>query len=289
MFSIHVVGSGVFLVRFENDQAKNWVLDNGTWDIWGHHLTIRPWSKGLSLTLGECKSMPVWVKLKGIPIQFWNKLGLSYIASVLGKPLHMDASTLNRHTLMFARVCIEMNATSTFPESITLELEDGSTTTIGVEYPWRPPACTLCKVFDHSNRTCPKATRREWVPRPVVMAQRKPEDAEGWITVKRKGNCEAVSCPQPIVEEVAPKPDICIPPLAPTKPPKTPEKPPPGTTPKEDGKIDGTPLEHKEVSLPRKLLVGSSSGHKKRKKKGHSGQGGPVLASNEDEYCRLEC
>ncbi|GAV92355.1 Exo_endo_phos domain-containing protein/DUF4283 domain-containing protein/zf-CCHC_4 domain-containing protein [Cephalotus follicularis] len=270
-FSIHVVGSGVFLIWFENGQARNWVLDNGPWDVWGHHLTIRPWSKGLSLSLGECKSMPVWVKLKSIPIQFWNKLGLSYIASVLGKPLHMDASTLNRHTLMFARVCIEMNASSTFPESITLELEDGSTTSIGVEYPWRPPACTLCTVFDHSNRTCPRATRREWVPRPVVMAQRKHEDAEGWITVKRKGNSEDVTCPQTIVEEVAPEPDKCEPPLAPTKPPKTPEKPPPGilNSSKEDGKIDETLLEHKEVSLPRKLLIGSSSGHKKREKKGH--------------------
>ncbi|GAV92356.1 DUF4283 domain-containing protein, partial [Cephalotus follicularis] len=277
-FSIHVVGSGVFLIRFENGHARNWVLDNGPWDVWGHHLTIRPCSKGLSLSLRECKSMPVWGKLKGIPIQFWNKLGLSYIASVLGKTLHMDASTLNRHTLMFARVCVEMNSSSTFPESITLELEDGSTTSIRVECPWRPPACTLCKAFDHSNRTRPRATRREWVPRTVVMAQRKPADAEGWITITRKGNSDSdvMACPQIIVEEVAPEPDKCEPPLAPTKPPKTPEKPTPGIliSSKEVGKKDETPLELKEVSLPRKLLIRSSSGHKKRKKKGHGGQGG---------------
>ncbi|GAV86637.1 DUF4283 domain-containing protein/zf-CCHC_4 domain-containing protein, partial [Cephalotus follicularis] len=130
------------------------VLNNGPWDVWGYHLAIRPWIKGMSLALSDCRSMPVWVKLTGVPVQFWNKAGLSYIASVLGKPLHMDSSTTNRYALMFARVCIEMNATSPFPESVTLELEDGSTTSIGVEYPLRPAACTLCKVFDHSNRNC---------------------------------------------------------------------------------------------------------------------------------------
>ncbi|GAV80400.1 DUF4283 domain-containing protein, partial [Cephalotus follicularis] len=109
-FSIHVAGNGVFLVQFENGQARDWVLYNGPCDVWGYHLTIRPWRKGMSLSLGECKSMPVWVKLKGVPVQFWNKMGLSYIASVLGKPLHMDVSTMNRHALTFARVCVEMNA-----------------------------------------------------------------------------------------------------------------------------------------------------------------------------------
>ncbi|GAV75792.1 DUF4283 domain-containing protein, partial [Cephalotus follicularis] len=187
-FSIHVAGNGVFLARFENRQARDWVIDNGPWDVWGYHLAVRPWSRDMSLSLGECKSMPLWVKLKGVPIQFWNKVGLSYIASVLGKPLHMDVTTMNRHALVFARVCIDMSTTSSFPESVTLELEDGRTTSIEVEYPWRPAACALYKVFDHSNRSCPKVTRREWMPRPVLMAQRKPEDAEGWITVKRKDN-----------------------------------------------------------------------------------------------------
>ncbi|GAV61101.1 zf-CCHC_4 domain-containing protein [Cephalotus follicularis] len=100
----------------------------------------------------------------------------------------MDANTTNRYALSFARVCIDMEASSSFPDSIVLELDDGSTTTIGVEYPWRPDSCTLCKVFDHSNRTCPRAVRREWLPKPVVLAQRKPNDVEDWITVKRKGS-----------------------------------------------------------------------------------------------------
>ncbi|GAV87788.1 DUF4283 domain-containing protein/zf-CCHC_4 domain-containing protein [Cephalotus follicularis] len=303
--TIHLAGNGVFLIRFENLQARDWVLDNGPWDVWGYHLAIRPWCMGMSLSLGECKSMPVWVKLRGVPIQFWNKVGLSYIASVLGKPLHMDTPTMNRSALLFARVCVNMNATSPFPECITLELEDGSTTSIEVEYPWRPAACTLCKVFDHSNRSCPRVTRREWLPRPLVMAQKRPEDAEGWITVKRKGSGVAVDRPSPGQVEEALRTDTVVAdkagsllstsPASPSvvegahgpknegneqegaRPPVTPVKAytgiPLGPLAKEDGIVneinDGSNL-----SSSRKLLLGSSSGSKRKKKKGHSGQGG---------------
>ncbi|GAV87451.1 DUF4283 domain-containing protein [Cephalotus follicularis] len=65
--TFHVAGNGVFLIRFENKQASDWVLDNGPWDVWGYHLAERPWHKGMSLSMGECESIPVWVKLKGVP------------------------------------------------------------------------------------------------------------------------------------------------------------------------------------------------------------------------------
>ncbi|GAV80937.1 DUF4283 domain-containing protein/zf-CCHC_4 domain-containing protein [Cephalotus follicularis] len=174
------------MVKFANGQARDWVMDNGSWDIWGYHLAVRKWSKDMSLALEDCKSILIWVKLTRVPVLYWTKLGLSYIASFLGKPLHMDANVTNRHALSFARVCIDMETSSSFLDNIVLELDDGSTTTIGVEYPWRPVSCTLCRVFDHSNKSCPRAVRREWMPKPVVLAQRKPDDVEGWITVKRK-------------------------------------------------------------------------------------------------------
>ncbi|GAV61530.1 DUF4283 domain-containing protein/zf-CCHC_4 domain-containing protein [Cephalotus follicularis] len=226
----------------------------------------------MSLTLEDCKSIPVWVKLSKVPVQYWTKLGLSYIASVLGKPLHMDVSTTYRHASDFAQVCVDMAATSTFPNNIILELEDGNTTNIGVEYPWRPASCTLCKVFDHSNKTCPRAVLREWLPKPVVMAQRKPDDVEGWITVKRKGNpTEQVLVPAqldlPHVEEVQGGREEVA-----KQAPKTPMKSTPSTMGLSSASLDdggGMVKEVREVGccvgrtrdIPKVLLIGSSSNH----------------------------
>ncbi|GAV92257.1 DUF4283 domain-containing protein/zf-CCHC_4 domain-containing protein [Cephalotus follicularis] len=219
--------------------------------------------------------MPVWVKLRNVPVQYWNKVGLSYIASVLGKPLHMDINTTHRQALLFARVCVDMPATSAFQDSITLELVDGSTISVGVEYPWKPNACTLCKVLDHSNRSCPRAIRREWLPRPVLMAQKKPEDAEGWIMVKRKANNENQEVPVALEVVAALEP----PKGGETIPPKTPVKTAscqsnrdvPNIVPEKEVTDD---VLGKTVEPQRKLLLGSSSGHKKKKKKGQGGQGG---------------
>ncbi|GAV83158.1 zf-CCHC_4 domain-containing protein, partial [Cephalotus follicularis] len=104
---------------------------------------------------------------------------LSYIDIILGRPLYMDCPTTNRQALAYARICVDMSSSSTFPNTILLDLGEGGTTVVGVEYPWNPQACSLCKVFDHANKSCPKAVRREWLPKPVVEACQKPEDAEG--------------------------------------------------------------------------------------------------------------
>ncbi|GAV67083.1 DUF4283 domain-containing protein, partial [Cephalotus follicularis] len=87
-FSIHMIGNGVFMIKFDNGQARDWVLAKGPWDVWGYHLVLRPWRKDVSLELGDCKSMPIWVMLRNVSVQYWNKVGLSYIASALVKPLH---------------------------------------------------------------------------------------------------------------------------------------------------------------------------------------------------------
>ncbi|GAV92612.1 DUF4283 domain-containing protein/zf-CCHC_4 domain-containing protein [Cephalotus follicularis] len=188
VLSFHTVSNGVFLIKFENGHARDWVMDNGPWDIWGYHIALRKWTKGMSLRLEECRSIPVWVKLSNVPVHLWSNEGLSYIASVLGRPLYMDAPTTKRQTLTFARICVDMLATSSFPTAINLDLDDGSSTVVEVEYPWKPQACSLCKVFDHANKSCPKAVRREWLPKPVVQACRTPGDADGWITIKRKNS-----------------------------------------------------------------------------------------------------
>ncbi|GAV79836.1 DUF4283 domain-containing protein [Cephalotus follicularis] len=104
----------------------------------GHHLALRKWTQGMSLKLEDCNSIPVWVKLSNVPVHLRTKLGLSYIESVLGRPLYKDAPTINRQALAFARICVDMSAASSFPSTILLDLDEGATTVVGVEYPSKP-------------------------------------------------------------------------------------------------------------------------------------------------------
>ncbi|GAV83749.1 DUF4283 domain-containing protein [Cephalotus follicularis] len=237
----------------------------------------------MPLVLEEYKTIPVCVKLSRVPVQYSTKLGLSYIASVIGKPLYMDVNTTKGHSLTFARICIEMAATSSFPDSIVLKLENGCTTNIVVEYPWKLAACTLCKVFDHSNKTCPKAVRREWMPRTILMAQRNPDDVDGWITVKKKAKDheQVLKRPNQLVSPQTEEPVRVVTKQAPKTPIKCSEAKVAHAVSLEPIEAKGSPLELTETTCGEKerrdrtrmLLVGSSNGHRKRKKKGQGGLG----------------
>ncbi|GAV93032.1 DUF4283 domain-containing protein/zf-CCHC_4 domain-containing protein, partial [Cephalotus follicularis] len=265
----------------------------------GYHIALKKWTKGMSLKLEDCTSIPNWVKLSNVPVHLWSKLGLSYIASVLGRPLYMDTPTTKRHSLNFARVCVDMLASSPFPSSIALDLDDGSSTVVNVEYPWKPQACSLCKVFDHSNKSCPKAVRREWLPKPVVEACRKPEDAEGWITVKRK-NPSVASAPAPVEDNHPDGEAMAQPHQAPKTPVKNCELPGDSNRDPSSASPDINPLIAKVVHIDgcnmtdnnrgkakcaetiSPVTAGTSGGSKKKKKKAMNGVGAPSQTSSND-------
>ncbi|GAV81837.1 DUF4283 domain-containing protein/zf-CCHC_4 domain-containing protein [Cephalotus follicularis] len=275
-------------------------MDNGPWDIWGYHIALRKWTKGMSHKLEECNSIPVWVKLSNVPVHLWTKLGLSYIASVLGRPLYMDAPTTNRQALTYARVCVDILATSSFLNSILLDLDDGTSIVVGVEYPWKPQACSLCKVFDHANESCPKAVRREWLPKPVVEACQKLDDSEGWDTVKRK-KPQVVTIPLPVVHSYVGREAV----VQPYRAPKTVKG---GEGSHSNEKIveptsaspDPNPLSSKVVYIGGGCIMmdnrgkaicvetvfplasSTSGGSKKKKKNGLNGMGAPLPFSSND-------
>lgn len=76
----------------------------------------------------------------------------------------------SKHDLMnFARVCIEINASFSFPTTIQVVVyndkkSENIIVPVNVEYQSRPPSCPSCKVFGHSPLKCPKANY-QWVPK----------------------------------------------------------------------------------------------------------------------------
>ncbi|GAV86108.1 DUF4283 domain-containing protein [Cephalotus follicularis] len=102
--SIHTAENGIFFFKCEYEAVRDWILDNGPWDVWGVHLALRLWERDLPpINIGFTK-IPVWVKLIYIPMEYWTTQGLTRLASVLGSPLHMDLATEVKHMINFARV-----------------------------------------------------------------------------------------------------------------------------------------------------------------------------------------
>ena len=155
MPEISTTDNGLYLFKFRDMDARDWVMENGPWYIAGRPIILRVWQPGMEMLNIQLTIMPIWVKFYNIPLEYWTNTCLGYIASVVGKPLHMDSLTENRSRLSFARICIEVDSSSKFPKTARLNLGNGKHTTIIIEYPWVPHNCSHCKVFGHKISQCP--------------------------------------------------------------------------------------------------------------------------------------
>ena len=151
---ISTTDNGLFIFRFKDLDARDWVLENGPWYLAGRPIILRLWKPGMEMLNVHNTSLPIWVKFFNIPLEYWTATSLGYIASVVGIPLHLDTLTENHYRLSFARICIEVDVNCTFPNSALLDLGNGKYSTIRIEYPWVPQKCAHCKIFGHNHMKC---------------------------------------------------------------------------------------------------------------------------------------
>ena len=160
--------TGYFFFKFANKDSCEGVLEGGPWHIAGQPILLRKWEPGLELTKESPTAVPVWVHIHNIPLEYWNADSLSYIASAIGKPLHVDRVTATGRRISFAWMCIEINAEDELLKSLELGSDDTQfgepeRVTLRVEYQWIPIRCARCKKFGHNcdrKRTPPTVSNQ---------------------------------------------------------------------------------------------------------------------------------
>ncbi|GJS68639.1 putative reverse transcriptase domain-containing protein [Tanacetum coccineum] len=124
-----------------------------------------PVNSDVNLLKKEVGDVPVWVKLYGVPMTAFSEDGLSAIATKIGTPLMLDSYTSNKciqswGRSSYARALIEVRADVELKDNIVVAMpklgEEGFyTCNVRVEYEWKTPRCTCCKVFGHVQDECP--------------------------------------------------------------------------------------------------------------------------------------
>lgn len=148
----HVFSSdGFFVFRFRDDDGLHAVLQAGPWMFGGKAFILQRWSASFVFNKNSIKMVPVWAKLQGLPLPLWSEEGLSFVASIVGKPVACDKATHEGTRLAYARVCVELTANKAPLHSFDLvtSLTD-EPIRVTVEYEWKPKRCHSCQVFGHS-------------------------------------------------------------------------------------------------------------------------------------------
>ncbi|CAN1783288.1 hypothetical protein LINPERHAP1_LOCUS16232, partial [Linum perenne] len=95
--------------------------------------------------------LPIWVKLKNVPLEYYSELGLSRISSLLGILLWMDIETRCGSQLGFAKICVEISYKFSFPDMISFLSDEGILFDVEVEYCNAPSVCSSCSKFGHKS------------------------------------------------------------------------------------------------------------------------------------------
>ncbi|GJU33230.1 putative reverse transcriptase domain-containing protein [Tanacetum coccineum] len=111
------------------------MLENGSWFIRNNPLILKKWHPDVNLLKEDVVTIPVWVKLHGVPVAAFSEDGLSAIATKL------------------ANAELKDNIVAAMPK---ITGEGYYTCNIRVEYEWKPPRCAYCKVFGHVQEECIK-------------------------------------------------------------------------------------------------------------------------------------
>lgn len=166
---IYLCPKGFFIVRFNTEQEKDSIINQGPW-FWGSAgLFTTPWFSDFDANTMIVSKMPVWVRLHGLPLHFWHQK----VLTAIGKFLKMDEDRAIRGIFTFARMCVEVDLSQGLPDHITLNFNN-SQWIQQLDYENTVFRCRGCMQTGHLQYDCPFARKD---PKRTKKQQRK---AKGW-------------------------------------------------------------------------------------------------------------
>ncbi|GJR88327.1 ATPase, F1/V1/A1 complex, alpha/beta subunit [Tanacetum coccineum] len=111
--------------KFRNNEGIQFVIEMGPWMVNGKPMFMQKWDPSMSLDKSEPSKIPLWVKLRNLPLEAWTTMGISVVASRLGTPLIMDQVTTSMckggtGRFGFARVLIDVEAVKGIPDKVEI-------------------------------------------------------------------------------------------------------------------------------------------------------------------------
>ncbi|KAL0282002.1 UNVERIFIED_CONTAM: hypothetical protein Sangu_2977300 [Sesamum angustifolium] len=140
---VSATSSGFYFFQFRSRVAMEEVIEGGPWLFQGQPIVLQFWEQGMTLRRQKHNQIPVWIRLKHLPMEYWTDEGLSTVASGVGTPLYTDGITKECSGLDYARVCVMLDYNSTLPKHLVVispVLRNGreDPKRVDVEYEWLP-------------------------------------------------------------------------------------------------------------------------------------------------------
>ncbi|XP_062119382.1 uncharacterized protein LOC133833143 [Humulus lupulus] len=158
------------MVKFRDEATRDLVLESGVVHFDRKLVVLRPWTTDIE-SLKSIKSVPIWIRLPDLGLQYWGVNCLSALVITIGKPIMIDKITQNRSMIKFARVLVEMEIANTLPKFISYFNDKGQIVEQIIDYEWLPTKCSNCKKLGHSVSSCKFVSEAVWRKKEVKQME----------------------------------------------------------------------------------------------------------------------
>ncbi|KAL4389891.1 hypothetical protein AHAS_Ahas03G0090400 [Arachis hypogaea] len=150
------LGNEYFLVKFFNGEDLDYALTEGPWKIFDHYLTVRLWKPEFDPMKASIDNIAAWVRLPGLPIEYYNRTILEKIGNIIGRTLKVDSNTAEVSREKFARICVEVDLEKPLTTNYMI-----NGVKYAVEYEGVHLVCFACGRVGHDKGVCPESKTKK--------------------------------------------------------------------------------------------------------------------------------
>ncbi|XP_023926069.1 uncharacterized protein LOC112037459 [Quercus suber] len=147
---------GFYLTRFSLKDDYEAILKKGPWFIRENFLSIRPWEPDFRPALANVTSIAVWIRIKELPIEYYNPEALIHIGKSIKNVLRVDSHTAMETRGRYARICVQVDVDKPLPTAVLIGKCEQTICYEGLQ--------SLCFSYGrirHRKENCPYTIRAE--------------------------------------------------------------------------------------------------------------------------------
>ncbi|XP_038992295.1 uncharacterized protein LOC120115752 [Hibiscus syriacus] len=133
--------------------------------VFGHYLTIEPWSPDFSTTQPQPNEVTAWICLPGFPVTLYKRSLIIEICECIDPVARIDYQTDSGRRGRFARMAITLDINKPLISKILI-----SERVQIVKYEALPHICFICEKYGHGSEMCPSTNinKQTVTPPPTV-------------------------------------------------------------------------------------------------------------------------
>lgn len=105
---VEVIAMAKGFMTFEFSFSKDYsrILCASNWSLGRSTLILQKWTSNLDLNNDFLSQDSVWIRLSGLPLEYWHEDFFDGIARSFGELLSIDSVTTTKKRLTYARICV---------------------------------------------------------------------------------------------------------------------------------------------------------------------------------------